>query len=291
MCNQQTINDVNEHLRRHGYSHRDFTRGGSVTALAALLPRATQSMAVVESDVQVPTPDGNADCYWVHPVDGAHPAVFIWPDVAGIRPGFRAMGKRLAESGYSVLVVNPYYRTAKGQVLPEGKTIRDPGVRESLLPHRDSLSPETCIRDGRAIVDWLDAQPSVDTGRPIGTAGYCMTGSYTFRLAAAMPDRIGAGASFHGGRLATDAADSPHRLIPDIEAGMLVAIAENDDQREPETKTVLREAFDAANVEAEIDVYEGTIHGWCPPDSPVYHPEQAEVAWKRFLSLLKRELT
>lgn len=132
-----------------------------------------------------------------------HAAVIVWPDIVSIRPAFRAMGKRLAESGYSVLVVNPYYRTARGAVVPEGKTFQDPGIRELLMPHARSLSPETCVTDGRAFVEYLDSQPSVDTNRKIGTTGYCMTGSYTMRLAAAIPDRIGAGGSFHGGGLAS----------------------------------------------------------------------------------------
>jgi carboxymethylenebutenolidase len=200
------------------------------------------------------------------------------------------MGKRLAESGYSVLVVNPYYRTAKGQVVPDGKTFRDPGIRDLLTPHARSLSPETCVTDGRALVRFLDSQPSVDTDRKIGTTGYCMTGSYTMRLAAAIPDRIGAGGSFHGGGLATDEEDSPHLLAPRMKAGFLIAIAENDDERRPEEKGRLREAFHTAGVEAEIEVYEGTLHGWCPPDSAVYNEAQAERAWKRLLALFEREL-
>jgi carboxymethylenebutenolidase len=250
----------------------------------------TQKAVVVDSDVLVPTPDGEADGYWVHPASGAHAAVFVWPDIMGVRPAFHAMGKRLAESGYAVLVVNPYYRSAKGRVLPQGKTIRDPGVREQIMPHRNLLSPETCVRDGRAIVTWLDAQPAVDSNRKIGVIGYCMTGSYAFRLAAAIPERIGAGGCFHGGGLVTDADDSPHRLIGTIEAGMLVAIAENDDAKDPEAKTQLRAEFDRAGVSAEMEVYDGALHGWCPPDSPAYNPEPAERAWERLLLLLGREL-
>jgi carboxymethylenebutenolidase len=200
------------------------------------------------------------------------------------------MGKRLAESGYAVLVVNPYYRTVKGQVVPDGKTFRDPGIREMLMPHAQTLSPETCVADGRALVSFLDAQPAVDTKRKIGTTGYCMTGSYTIRLAAAMPDRIGAGGSFHGGGLATDAEDSPHLLAQHMKAGFLVAIAANDDERNPQEKVKLREAFDANNVRAEIEVYEDTLHGWCPPDSAVYNEAQAERAWSRLLALFEREL-
>ena len=158
------------------------------------------------------------------------------------------------------------------------------------MPHAQSLSPETCVTDGRAYVDYLDAQASVDTNRKVGTTGYCMTGSYVMRLAAAIPDRIGAGGSFHGGGLASDAEDSPHLLASDMQAGFLIAIAANDDERDPEAKVLLREAFDANNVRAEIEVYEDTLHGWCPPDSAVYHEEQAERAWSRLLDLFDREL-
>ena len=290
MCDELTNEDAEEYLRKNGLTRRDFNKLGSTAALAMLLPPVANAMDVVEADVLVETPDGAADCYFVHPAEGRHPAVIVWPDIVGIRPAFRAMGKRLAESGYSVLVVNPYYRTAKGQVVPDGKTFRDPGVRDILMPLAQSLSPQTCVTDGRALVEFLDRQPSVDTKRKIGVTGYCMTGSYTIRLAAALPDRIGAGGSFHGGGLATDEADSPHLLIPRVKAGFLIAIAENDDERRPEEKVRLREAFDAAGVEAEVEVYEGTQHGWCPPDSAVHDKTQAERAWKRLLALLEREL-
>lgn len=290
MCDEQTNRDVEEYLRKNRLSRRDFNKRSAGAAIAMLLPPVANALDVVESDVMVPTPDGEADCYFVHPAEGSHAAVIVWPDIMSIRPAFRAMGKRLAESGYSVLVVNPYYRTARGQVLPEGKTFRDPGVRELLMPHAQTLSPATCVSDGRAFVEWLDQQPSVDAGRKIGTTGYCMTGSYTMRLAAAMPDRIGAGGSFHGGGLATDKEDSPHLLVPQMKAGFLIAIAENDDERDPQAKVLLREAYDAAGVAAEIEVYQGTLHGWCPPDSAVYNEAQAERAWSRLLDLFEREL-
>ena len=290
MCDDLTNKDVEDFLRRQGMTRREFGIGGASAALMMMLPPVANALDVVEQDVMVETPDGMADCYFVHPASGAHAAVIVWPDIVSIRPAFRAMGKRLAESGYSVLVVNPYYRTHKGQIVPDGKGFRDPGIRELLMPHARSLSPETCVSDGRAFVDYLDAQPSVDTGRKIGTTGYCMTGSYTMRLAAAMPDRIGAGGSFHGGGLASDAEDSPHLLASKMKAGFLIAIAANDDERDPNAKVLLREAFDANNVRAEIEVYKDTLHGWCPPDSAVYHEEQAERAWSRLLALFEKEL-
>ncbi len=291
MCDEQTSRDVEAYLRRNKLTRRRFGKIGAGAALATMLPPVANAVDVVEDDVMVPTPDGESDCYFVRPAEGAHAAVIVWPDIVSIRPAFRTMGKRLAESGYSVLVVNPYYRTYRGQIVPDGKGFRDPGIRELLMPHARSLSPETCVTDGRAYVEWLDSQPSVDTRRMIGTTGYCMTGSYVMRLAAAIPDRIGAGGSFHGGGLATDGEDSPHLLAPQMKAGFLVAIAENDDERNPAEKVLLREAFDAAGVEAEIEVYAGTLHGWCPPDSAVYHEEQAERAWSRMLDLFERRLS
>lgn len=290
MCDELTAKDAEKFLKRTALTRRDFSKRTAGAALAMMLPPVAHALDVTESDVMVETPDGTSDCYFVHPSSGKHAAVIVWPDIVSIRPAFRAMGKRLAESGYSVLVVNPYYRTARGAVVPEGKTFRDPGIRDLLMPHARTLSPETCVTDGRAYVRFLDSQASVDTSRKIGTTGYCMTGSYTMRLAAAIPDRIGAGGSFHGGGLATDEPDSPHLLADQMKAGFLIAIAENDDARNPEEKTRLRKAFDDAGVSAEIEVYEGTQHGWCPPDSAVYDEVQANRAWSRLLNLFEREL-
>ena len=290
MCDELTAKDNEEFFRRQGLTRRDFNKLGASAALAMALPPVANAEDVVDQDVVVETPDGMADCYFVHPAGGQHAAVIVWPDVLGLRTSFRLMGKRLAQSGYSVLVVNPYYRTAKGAVVPEGAGFSDPGIRDIVMPLARTLSPETCVTDGRAFVQFLDQQASVDTGRKIGSTGYCMTGSYTLRLAADMPDRIGAGGSFHGGGLVSDSDDSPHLLAPHMQAGFLIAIAENDDERNPNAKTVLREAFDAAEVEAEIEVYEGTLHGWCPPDSAVYNEVQAERAWSRLLALFERQL-
>ncbi len=290
MCDDRTERDIERYRRRLGMTRREFNSVLSATAIAALLPSVANASEVEESEVMVPTPDGLADCYLVHPVEGRHAGVIMWPDIKGIRPAFRMMGKRLAQSGYSVLVVNPYYRSARGEVIREGESFGDPAVRERLMPLAQSLSPETCVSDGGAFIDYLDTHPSVDSGRQIGTAGYCMTGSYTIRLAAAYPERIGAGASFHGGGLATDEADSPHRLVEKIDAGFLIAIAENDDEKDPKAKTMLREAYEQAGLKPEIEVYEGTLHGWCPPDGGAYNEAQAERAWGRMLALFEREL-
>ena len=291
MCDEETRRDEEEYLRRSGnLTRREFGALSVGTGLAMLLPRAAAALEVTAIDVEVPTPDGTADCHFVHPASGTHPGVLIWPDALGLRPAFEQMGRRLAESGYAVLVVNPYYRTERAPVLPEGASFRDEATRKKIFPLMRSLTPEIIVTDARAFVGFLDAQDAVADNRMMGTMGYCMGGSMTMRTAAAFPDRIGAGASFHGGRLVTDSPDSPHLLVDRIRAHYLFAIAENDDQKDPEAKTVLRDVFAAAGLPAEIEVYAGTLHGWCPPDSAVYHEAQAERAWSRLLALFETAL-
>ena len=289
MCDERTELENESYLEKFGMTRRDFGKIGAGAALAAMLPPVANAQSVVQQDVLIETPDGEADAYFVHPSSGQHAAVIIWPDVMSIRPAFRTMGKRLAESGYSVLVVNPYYRTHPGEIISEGESFADANVRSRLQPHRQSLSATTCTTDGKAYIDWLDQQASVDSNRKIGVTGYCMTGSYTMRIAAAS-DRIGAGGSFHGGGLVTSSADSPHLLISETEAGFLIAIAENDDASDPEAKNILRETFNTSGVEGEVEVYAGTMHGWCPLDSQVYNEAQAERAWERMLALFERKL-
>lgn len=285
MCDEKTVADGEAYLKKAGLSRRGFTMLAAGAGAAMVLPAPANAMDIKETDVSVTTPDGDADAYYVHPANGKHAGVIIWPDIMGIRPAFRNMGKRLAQSGYSVLVVNPYYRTAKGDVITEGESFSDQHVRERLLPHARSLSPETTVADGKAFAAFLGQSDAVDKKRKFGMTGYCMTGSFAMRCAAAMPDRIGAIGSFHGGGLATDDPASPHLLIPQMKASALIAIAENDDEKEPDAKVKLREAYDAAGLFAEIEVYEGAMHGWCPPDSRVYNHEQAERAWSRLLAL------
>ena len=288
MCDEQTLRD--EEAGRAPLTRRRFTVAASAVIAAAILPKARGAEAVIGTDVLVETPDGQADCYFAHPATGTHAGVIVWPDILGLRPAFRAMGDRLASAGYAVLVVNPYYRQAQAPVVPEGASFRDAATRETVMPLARSLSPETNVTDAKAFVAFLDAQAAVDTERKIGTTGYCMGGPMTMRTAAAVPDRIGAGASFHGGGLATDDDASPHLLVPDMKASFLIAIAENDDERDPDAKDKLRAAFDAAELDAEIEVYAGALHGWCPPDSAVYNEAQAERAWARLLTLFEGAL-
>lgn len=284
MCDQDTLEDNRKFLGN--LTRRQFGKFTAGATMMAMLPPVANAQDVTESDVLVSTPDGEADCYFVHPSNGEHPAVLIWPDILGLRPAFRAMGKRLAQSGYSVLVVNPFYRKVKAPVVPEGASFQDESVRNTVIPLMRSLTPETHFTDARAFIGWLDQQAPVDTQRKVGTTGYCMGGPMVMRTAAAVPERVGAAGTFHGGGLVTDKEDSPHRLIPQMKASFLIAIAANDDERDPDAKTVLRDSFAEAGLPAEIEVYEGTLHGWCPPDSAVYNEAQAERAWSRLLNLL-----
>jgi carboxymethylenebutenolidase len=256
MCDQDHFE---EDLKR--YTRRDAGVLAAAVGVAIALPRVANAVDVNESEVTVPTPDGECDAYYAAPITGSHAAVLVWPDIFGLRPAFRQMGKRLAEAGYSVLVVNPFYRTQRAPTAPQGASTPIPEVR----PLAQSLNPQTQVTDARAFVAWLDARPEVDTGRKMGTIGYCMSG------------------------LTTDNPDSPHLLIPQMQAQFLIAIAENDDERDPESKNILREAFAEANVPAEIEVYPAA-HGWCPPDTLVYDQQQSERAWGRMMALFGNAL-
>lgn len=252
-----------------------------------MLPQVANAVAVTESDVTITTPDGKCDAYFVHPSSGTAPAVLVWPDIFGLRPAFRQMGKRLAESGYSVVVVNPFYRTKPAPTAPNGSATPIPEV----MPLAQSLNATTHATDAKAFIAWLDQQKSVAKNRKVGTQGYCMGGPIAFRTAAAVPERVGGVASFHGGGLVRgEAADSPHIMAAKTKASFLVAIAANDDERAPKDKEVLKETFAAAKLNAEIEVYEKSAHGWCPPDSRVYNEPLAEKAWARLLDLYKKSL-
>lgn len=281
MCDQ--THDEEDFIRK--YRRRDIGAMAAAAGLAMWLPSPAHAVAVSDGDVTIRTPDGECDAYFVAPTSGAHAAVLVWPDIFGLRPAYRQMGRRLAESGYSVLVVNPFYRQMKAPTSPNGAATPIAEVR----PMMQALNATTHTTDAKAFVAWLDARPEVSKTRKIGTIGYCMGGPIVMRTAAALPERIGAGASFHGAAMVTGAPDSPHLLIPQLRAQFLIAVAENDDQREPETKNVLRTAFEAAKVQAEIEVYPAA-HGWCPPDTRVHDPAQAERAWGRMLALFDKAL-
>src|SRR5262245_47326329 len=290
MCDEHTEHSNEEFFGKAGELSRRGFGVMSAAALAACATSPANAQMVAEQEVNITTPDGVMDAHFVAPAQGAHPAVLVWPDIMGLRPAFRQMGKRLAESGYAVLVVNPFYRVKKAPTAPERPDFNDPATRTALFGLASGLTQETAFTDAKAFISYLDAQPAVDRKRKVGTTGYCMGGPLTMRTAAAVPERVGAGASFHGGGLVTDKPDSPHLLIPKMKARYLFAIAGNDDEKEPKSKDVLRESFAKAKLPAEIEVYKGSMHGWCPPDSPVYNEALAEKAWSRLLALFKTAL-
>jgi carboxymethylenebutenolidase len=287
MCDQDNFEKDRQEYEARGLVTRKQFGMMLGAGVAMMLPRAANAVAVTEAEVNVKTPDGTADCYFVHPSTGTAAGVLVWPDIFGLRPAFRQMGKRLAESGYAVLVVNPFYRTKKAPTADNGGATPIPQV----MPFMQSLTKDVTVQitDAKAFVGWLDQQPSVAKNRKIGTQGYCMGGFEAFRAAGAVPDRIGAVATFHGAALVTNMPNSPHLEAATSHAQFLIAIAESDDKTSPNDKNVLKETFAKANLSAEIEVYPA-MHGWCPLDTTVYNMEQAEKAWSRLLVLYGKAL-
>jgi carboxymethylenebutenolidase len=281
-------------------TRRDFVKTTAAAGFAVAAGATLGAQQVVETNVEIRTPDGTCDAAFIHPATGSHPAVVIWPDAFGLRPSMRDMAKRLATDGYSVLVPNPFYRVAKAPLFEDASNFNfgDPALRSKLTPLRGSINAEGAAeRDATAFIAWLDTQRQVDRNKKVGTQGYCMGGALVVRTAAAVATRVGAGASFHGGGLVTPNPNSPHLLAPKIKARMFFAIAANDDAQQPDAKTKLKEAFDAAKVPVEIEVYPQAQHGWCVPDmpkqpngQPIYNKPDAERAWGKLLALYKAAL-
>ncbi|VWX54703.1 dienelactone hydrolase family protein [Novosphingobium sp. 9U] len=268
-------------------SRREFAALGTAAALAGCtgsVAAATGNADLREQIVEITTKDGVADAFYVHPVKGAHPGVVMWPDIAGLREAKKVMARRLAAAGYAVLCVNQYYRGGPAPVMESFSEYRTPEGQAKIKPLREALTAEAITRDAAAYVRFLDGDAAVDKKRGIGSNGYCMGGPFTVRTAAAVPGRVGAAASLHGGGLVTDAPDSPHRLLASTRASYLFAIGRNDDAHDPAAKDKLRAAADAAKRPAEIEVY-AADHGWCVPDSPAYDPDEADRAWQRMLAL------
>jgi carboxymethylenebutenolidase len=282
--------------QRHTISRREFAAlsvaaGVGVAAGARGAPAAD----VIDTDVEIRTPGGTCDAALVHPRgNGRWPAVILFPDAFGLRPTMRDMAKRLATDGYTVLVPNPYYRSTKAPGIGPDFDFGNPNDRAKLDKLRAPLTSNAVMQDATAYIAFLDAQASVDKKAKMGVFGYCMGGPMTIQAAAANPHRIGAGASFHGGGLVTDKPDSPHLLVPKIKAQYYIGIAASDDEKQPDAKAKLAAAFEAVKLPAKIEVYEGTLHGWCVKDmplqagKPIYNEPQAERAWNELLTLYKR---
>ena len=274
-------------------TRRDFVTM-TVAGIAVAAGADVSAQNVTEKTVEIKTPDGSCDAAFIHPATGAHAAVIIWPDAFGLRPSMRNMAKRLAgESGYSVLVPNPYYRIGKAPMWEDASKVDFTTERPKINPMMASINAAgTVEKDAPAFIAWLDQQPQVDRTKKVGTQGYCMGGALVVRTAAAVPDRVGAGASFHGGGLVNQTPNSPHLLATKIKGRMYFGIAINDDMTQPDAKTTLKTSFDAAKVPVEVEVYDMAQHGWCVPDMPnnLYSKADAERAWGKLLALYKAAL-
>jgi carboxymethylenebutenolidase len=282
MCDLDHFEEDRREFEARGLvTRKEFSAMLGAAGLAMMLSRPANAVEVSDREVNVPTPDGTADCYFVYPSSGTAPGVILWPDIFGLRPAMRQMGKRLAESGYAVLVVNPFYRRQKGNT-----STTNPPMQE-MMPLMQSLNETTHMTDAKAFVAWLDQQPQVAKNRKMGAQGYCMGGPIALRTAAAAPNRVGAAASFHGAALVTPGDNSPHIQASKTQASFLIAIAANDDQRAPNEKNILKETFEKAGRPAEIEVYQAA-HGWCAIDSQVYNQAEAERAWSRLLALYSK---
>jgi carboxymethylenebutenolidase len=289
MCDETTDTAFEEALSARGLSRREFAALGASAALAgcagATGPAATGG-DLLEETVRITTEDGVADAFFVRPARDKHPGIIMWPDIAGLRESKRIMARRLAGEGFAVLVVNQYYRSAPAPVMESFAEFMQPEGRAMVMGYRELLTPEAVMRDARAHVAFLDSRSEVDTSRGVGSDGYCMGGPFTVFTAAAVPSRVKAAASFHGGGLVGDDANSPVNLLGKTEAAFLFAIARNDDAKRPDDKDALRKAADAAERSAEVEVYPAD-HGWMVPDSPVYDPVQADRGYERMLALYR----
>ena len=287
MCDQDHFDDDKEAFEKLGQVTRRQFGVLLGAGVSMMLPQVANAVTVTDSEVMIKTPDGTAEAYFVRPATGTGAGVLLWPDIFGLRPAMRQMAKRLAENGYAVLVPNPFYRQKKAnEVAEKGAATPIP----QLIPLAQALNETTHMTDARTFIAWMDQQQAVAKNRRIGTQGYCMGGPMAFRTAAAVPDRVGAVASFHGGGLVTDQPNSPHLQASKTKVQLLIAIAANDDMRSPNEKNVLKETFAKTNQPAEIGVYTGAAHGWCPPDSGVYNEPQAEKAWSRLIALYGKAL-
>lgn len=291
MCDQDQLAEMGRSAKPGGMSRREFAAMGAAATAIALAPfdGAEAQRAPNESNVRFDAPDGRMDAFFIHPEEGKHPAIIVWPDVAGWRDAFTSMGRRLARTGYSVLILNPYYRDAEAPQFDDFDAYREGGGSDKVAPWREKLTAEAVMATAKAAIAYLDGHDSVDTSKGIGVQGYCMGGPFAVWTAAAAPERVKAVASFHGGGLVGDADTAPVKLIGQTQASYLFAIAKNDDQRSPGDKDALKAAADAAGRPAVIKVYQAD-HGWTVADSPVYNYDEDDASWGELLDLYDKAL-
>ena len=288
MCTQDQVIGMPKVNRRQFAA---LGASGALAACTAIDATGATASGLTERNVSFAAPGGYFDGVFIHPAEGKHPAVILWPDIAGLRPAKVMMGRRLAEAGYAVLVANPYYRSVEGQQFEDFDAWRSSGGFDAVGPWMAKNTPAAIGETAAGVVSWLDAQDAVDSARGIGNQGYCMTGSWTIIAAAAVPDRIKAAASFHGGGLVGEEANAPVNLLDDMasDAGAIICIAKNDDAKAPTDKEALKAAGDAAAADVSVEVYQGD-HGWTVLDSPVYDEAEAERAWAALLALYAAKL-
>ncbi len=287
MCDDATATAEEQALARKGLSRREFAALGASAALAGCAGGAMDgddNSEIREGIVEITTADGVADAFFVRPAKGAHPGIVMWPDIAGLRDAFKIMARKLAADGFAVLVVNQYYRGGPAPVMQSFSEFRTPEGQEKIKPLREALTAEAITRDAKAYVAFLDGDPAVDKKRRIGSNGYCMGGPFTVRTAAAAPNRVGAAVSLHGAGLVTEAPDSPHRLLAGTKASYMVAVARNDDAKDPASKETFRKAAESAGRPVDVEVY-AADHGWTVPDSPAWDPTEADRAWLKMVAL------
>ena len=288
MCDEQDL----ARWARGKVSRRAFGGGAMAAGVAACAPVNADvdrpaAGGLTERMVSFAAPGGTMDGFFVHPADRASPLVLLWPDIAGLREAKRQMARRLAGEGYAVFVANPYYRDVAGEQFADFAAFAAADGFQTVRPWRAKLDAPAIQADARAATAWLDTQDGVDTARGIGTQGYCMGGPFTVWSTAAV-ERMRAAASFHGGGLVRDGDKSPHRMLRG-DAHYLIAIAQDDDAKDPAAKTAFSAAANEAGAAAEVEVY-AADHGWCVPDSPAYDRAEAERAWSRLLATYARAL-
>ena len=286
MCDQDQLAAMGPTVSR-----RQFAKFGALATAAACAPLypAQAQGGLAETEAHFDAPGGKMDAFFVRPSQGKYPAVIVWPDIAGLRDSFMAMSRRLARTGYAVLVLNPYYRDQEAPQFDDFDDWRTQGGMEKVAPWREQLTAPNIMETAKAVVAWLDQQEAVDTAKGIGTQGYCMGGPFTVWTAAAVPERVKAAASFHGGGLVGDADTAPVKLLGQTQASYFFAIAKNDDTSAPGDKGALQAAAAAAGRPAEIKVYRGD-HGWTVADSPVYDYDEDDASWERLLNLYETAL-